>query len=81
MRIKDHPELRHVLFHLGLAIECLHKGHPKAAEYELEQIWGLIGWDGNDEAFYRFTERGWSGGQKEEEEMSLGRETRGAGAP
>lgn len=62
MRIKDHPELRHVLFHLALAIECLHQGHPKSAEYELAQIWEQIGFQGDDEEFHEFCEQ-WKGGE------------------
>lgn len=73
VRIKDHPELRHVLFHLMLAIECVADNQPQAAKYEMEQIWGLLSFDGDDEDFYRFTQC-WKGGGlyhgKEEEEMS-----------
>lgn len=76
--IKQQPELRHVIFHLALAIECLGRGHRKAALYELEQIWGLIGFHGDDEEFYQFCERGWlnDGRQKEEKEVPLGKRRR-----
>lgn len=41
-RIKEQPELRHVLAHLHLAIDSLANGQKEDALYELASIHGLI---------------------------------------
>lgn len=40
--IKQNAELRHTLAHLFNAIECLIDGNTAAAQYELDEIRGLI---------------------------------------
>ncbi len=49
LRIKDHPELRHVLSHLHGAIDAMARGERETAQYELESIEGLIFFEDDDE--------------------------------
>jgi hypothetical protein len=43
--IKMEPEIRHVLAHMIYAIEALANGNQGEAQYEIEQIKGLLFWD------------------------------------
>ena len=48
--IKADPELRHVLSHMILALRALAEGHPRVAQYELQQIEGLVFFESDDDA-------------------------------
>lgn len=47
IKLKQLPELRHVLAHLMLALEELAEGETKAALYELKQCRGMLLWKGD----------------------------------
>jgi hypothetical protein len=53
MSIKEHPELRHVLAHLVLAIEYAASGHARLAKSELDSVRGLVNFT-SERAYQKF---------------------------
>jgi hypothetical protein len=56
-RLKNEPELRHVLAHLFYAIRALRNGQLRLSLYELESVEGLIFWGESDPRIERWLRR------------------------
>jgi len=53
--VKEQAELRHILAHIIYAIRANAEGHHAEAQYEVDQIEGLVFWD-DDEAMTKHIE-------------------------
>jgi len=73
--VKEQAELRHILAHMIYAIRANAEGHHAEAQYEVDQIEGLVFWE-DDEAMTKHIE-GIKYGCKEETTEMLDEELQG----
>lgn len=76
LRIKDEPELQHVLIHMRIAIDNLASGHGEAAMMEMQAIESMIDYTSveEQEAHYGMSQEADQGVSEEDEKGAVVRQ-------